>query len=163
MRVPSAAMLQSHHFRCSRRYLCTVVYRVGKADPVVRSRQVIVGVRQAVHSVEYARRVSPAVQRAIGPTTLTQWEQRPGFQSTFPGVYARTARNWPSGNSALAIANLARPSVVCCGLQNLGLSHQAIVASLFPGLGGALQHLPLVLTPYGVSCRAACLRRTSSA
>src|SRR3972149_1873177 len=107
MRVPSAAMLQSHPFRCSHRYPFTVMYRVGEADPVVRSQQVIVGVRQAVRSVEYARRVSPAVQRAIGPTTLTRREQRPGFQSAFPGVYAGTARNWPSGNSALAIANLA--------------------------------------------------------
>src|SRR5713101_3733162 len=80
----------------------------------------------------------------------------------FPGVCAGTAQNWPLGNSALAISNLAWPSVVYCGVQNSGRSHHANVPSRLPGLSevGALQHLSLMLTLFRVSSWAACLRRT---
>ena len=134
----------------------------GEVDPVVRSPEVFVGLRPAVRSVEYTRRVSPTVRRAVRPATLTGRERWPGFQSTFPGVCAGTARNWPSGSLALALSNLTRPSVVGCGLPNLGLSHHAALPSLFPGLDevGALQYVSPVLNLHRSYSHAAYLRRT---
>jgi hypothetical protein len=138
--------------------------RVGWVDPVVQSREVLVGLRQTVRSVEYTRRVSPIFQRAAWSMILTWRGGWPGFQSTFPGVFAGTAQNWPSGSLTFAISNLTWPSVVCCGLQNLGLSHHATLPSLLPGLDkvGVLQHISLVLTFHKVSSCTAYLRHTSS-
>jgi len=128
-------------------------------------REVFIRLRQTVRSVEYTRRVSPRCQRAGQSMILTDRDSGLGLQSTFPGAYAGAAQNWSLGSLALAISNLAWPSVVSCGLPNLGLSHYATLPSLLPGLDkvGALQHLSLVLTPFGASSRTAFLRRTSSA
>jgi hypothetical protein len=89
--------------------------------------------------------------------TLTDWDRWLGFQSTFPSAYARAAQNWSSGSLALAISNLAWPSVVGCGLPNLGLSHYATLPSLLPGLDkvGALHHFSLMLTLFRASSRTA--------
>ena len=59
-----------------------------------------------------------------------------------------TAQNWSSGSLALALSNLARPSVVGGGLPNLSLSQHAPLPSLLPSLDklDALQHLSQMLT-----------------
>jgi hypothetical protein len=74
-----------------------------------------------------------------------------------------TAQNWSSGSLALAISNIAWPSVVGRGLPNLGLFRHAIVPSLFPGLSkaDALQHISPMFTSHEVSFRNAYLRRNS--
>jgi hypothetical protein len=62
---------QSDHFRPSLRHTFTAMCRVGEVDPVVQSREVIVGLRQTVRSAKYARRVSPSLQRAVRPPRMT--------------------------------------------------------------------------------------------
>ncbi len=148
---------QSDHFRPSLQHTFAGMCWVGWVDPVVRSREVLVGLRQAVRSVEYARRVSPTARGSVRSTTVTYRGRWPGLQSTFPGAWEDAARNWPLGSLALAISNLARPSVVGCGLRNLGLFHHATLPILLPGLDkvGALYHISLVSTFFKVSSHAA--------
>jgi hypothetical protein len=154
---------QSDHFRSSLLHTFTGMCWAGWVDPVVRSREVLVGLRQAVRSVEYARRVSPTARGSVRSTMVTYRGRWPGLQSTFPGAWEGAARNWPLGSLALAISNIAWPSVVGCGLPNLGLFHHATLPSLLTGLDkvDALQHLSPVLTIIMVSSRTA-QRRTSN-
>ena len=74
------------------------------------------------------------------------------------------ARRTASCPTAPYRSNLAWPSVACCRLQNLGLSHHATLPSLLPDLDKvrASQHLSLVLTLHRASSRVACLRRTAT-
>ena len=71
-----------------------------------------------------------------------------GVSIHFPQCFRRRRSELAFGQSSSCHIQLAWPSVVCCGLQNLGLSQHATLPILLPGLDklGALPYFSPVLT-----------------
>lgn len=70
-----------------------------------------------------------------------------GVSIHFPRCFRWRRSKLAFGQSSSNLIQLARPSVACCGLQDLGLFCHATLPSLFPGLdkADALQYLSPIL------------------